>query len=95
MFYDDNDVKTRVRINMKTADANSYYLRHYQIALLLKATMKNATDFKQKAFAREQMTIAERKMTFWARHDNFNISQIFNTMIVLKNQDFSRVCVNL
>lgn len=80
---------------MHTVDANSLYLKHYQIALLLRATVKNAVDFKHKQVAREQLSIAERKISFWERHKNFDLSLICNNLMSLKKCDMSQVCIAL
>lgn len=80
---------------MNTLDANSYYLKHYQIALLLRATEKNAINFNHKAIAREQLTIAERKLSFFERHKNFDLSQILNDIIRLKRHNYHDVCIAL
>lgn len=94
MFYNDN-VKMRIRVNFRYIDANTYYLKHYQISLLLRATMHNATNFRHKAIANEQLIIAERKISFFERHKNFDLSQILNDVIRLKKMNMSQVCIAL
>ena len=91
LFYQEN-VKSRARfVNNK---ATEYYCKHYQIALILKATIKNTTDCKNRMIANEQLSIAERKMMFWERKEEFDMKQALSEIAKMKNCNFANVCVD-
>lgn len=98
MFYDDN-LKMRSRVNLNDLSASevfTHYLKHYQISLLLRATERNAASFEQKSKAREQLTIAERKISYWERHKRFEFTnENIRCLTAVKQMNMSDVCVNL
>ena len=59
--------------NIADADATDFWLRHFSNALYLRfiAQHKN-TSTSEKAQANKELAIADRKMTFWAKHPNYS-----------------------
>lgn len=56
-------------------DAIKHWATHYDNSLYLTFLVKNETDRNARAQATAELTIAERKMTFWKRHPNWNSTE--------------------
>jgi hypothetical protein len=54
---------------------NSQWATHSYNHFVLEHIAKASKDFNERQQARKEMDVAERKMTFWERHDMFDEAQ--------------------
>lgn len=69
-IYSENREPFSGTIDFSRIDAVKQYVKHYENSLLLLMFMSQGTVV-EKAQARKEMAICERKMKFWERQDNF------------------------
>lgn len=62
------------------------YLEHYGNYLILDAISKAPKNAVEKRQALKEMTICERKLTYWQRHPNFDDQEAKRGVAVLKAQ---------
>jgi hypothetical protein len=57
-------------------NATAKYVEHFRNSLYLQFLANHPrTTWNEKTQARKELVIAERKMTYWRRHPNFNAQQ--------------------
>ena len=58
-------------------DAPKHWLTHYyNHKYLVFITLHASTTFKEKQQAHKELTICQRKLTFWAKHPNWSVERI-------------------
>ena len=70
-IYSDTREPFSGSIDFSRIDAVKQFLKHYDNSLFLLLLMSQGTVI-EKAQARKEMAICERKMKFWERQDNYN-----------------------
>jgi hypothetical protein len=68
----------------ETWDAVKGYLNHYSNYLVLDFMAKTSKDGREKAQARKELTICERKLAYWRRHPNFRLDEVTRGVEKLK-----------
>jgi hypothetical protein len=73
-IYEDNPIRTGKSFAIPDdIDAVGAYLKHYDNLLFLDFMAKNpGSTFIEKAQARKEILVAERKLKYWERHPNFD-----------------------
>jgi hypothetical protein len=66
--------------------ASDYYITHYRNYLILKFIWETEEDFNQKRSAMEEMSIAERKMDHWKKHDNWDFQEVSQKVAKLNRE---------
>ena len=75
------------KLDLSRMDATKQYLKHYSNLLLLKVIMGDAkTSVVDKAQARKETSICERKLAYWARHHNYVHEDALRGMDKLKKE---------
>lgn len=73
IFYDEGNAKnSNFNINISRMNPNTQWANHSYNWIVLEHISKASTDFHEKAQARKEMEIAERKMKFWERQPKFD-----------------------
>ena len=74
-FYsDESEVYTGHPVAYSRQNATKHYLTHYRNAKYLMFFAKNEESFTDRAQANKELKIAERKMAYWLKHPNFDVS---------------------
>jgi hypothetical protein len=73
-------------INFDRVDATKSYLNHYQNFLTLDFIAQKSKDGREKAEARAEMQIAERKMKFWQRQVRYDQTDALRGVERLKKE---------
>lgn len=72
-FYSDSGSGGSVNLNMLSRmDPTKQYCKHLDNWFFLKFVLMNSTDFAERAQANKELTICERKMTYWKRNGRFD-----------------------
>ena len=83
--YDPNAKYDGPNIDPSRCDATKCYMTHYENLLLLKVIMGDAkSTVAEKAQARIETTICERKMSYWARQANYDQARALREMDAAK-----------
>lgn len=84
--YDDS-VKSKYLVSeYESQDANSYYMTHYKNFLYLDFLATKSDDFSERAQARKEIEIANRKMKYWMRHPNYDQKIVNEAICLAKKQ---------
>jgi hypothetical protein len=84
--YSDDRQPFTGSFNFRAADSTARYLEHYSNSLLLTVMVREARDFSEKKQALKELDIAERKMKFWERQENFDRARMVRGCQELKDQ---------
>ena len=57
-------------------NATGAYINHYNNSLLLSFIARESDNFAEKAQARKELAMAEKKMDHWKKHPNFNAEEV-------------------
>ena len=85
IIYDDNVRSDGPPSNLSCMDATRIWLGHFSNSLILSAIQQKPRDFSERHQATKELTICERKMTFWRRHPNFDQQKASSEAQKLKN----------
>lgn len=86
-FYNDNVKYDGPNIDPSRCDAVKCYMKHYENLLFLKVLMGDAkTSVVDKAQARKETIICERKMSFWARQHHYDKERALREMDAAKKR---------
>lgn len=86
-FYSDQTEQFSGNLDLSRMNATKHWLRHFGNSLELKWLMGHPqTTIHEKAQARKEMVICERKMAFWARQPNYDKHQALLGAEELKRQ---------
>jgi len=66
--------------------ANRYYMTHYANFLYLDFISKKSDDVSERAQARKEIEIANRKMRYWKFHPNYDQTVINELCIAAKKK---------
>jgi hypothetical protein len=83
--YDDG--RAEVPANLppyETWNAVKGYLNHYANYLYLDFLSKQSTDGRERAQARKELTICERKLKYWTTHPNWDKKAVLEGVEKLK-----------
>ncbi len=75
IFYDQGNAKNKdFNFGMiQKMNPNSNWANHSYNHFVLTHIAKNSDNFNERAQARKEIEIAERKMKFWERHPDFEL----------------------
>lgn len=86
-FYSDTSVRAPFKGNIWAMNATKVYLGHYDNLLFLKFLMNNErSSFVEKAQARKETELCEKKLKFWSSHPNYSQADALNGCIELKKK---------
>lgn len=86
IFYSDNPERPNFTPPYHTWKATENYLQHYYNALMLRFIAKNTNDFREARQAEKELVIAEKKMTRWKQHPNYDHARVLEGIKKLKEQ---------
>jgi hypothetical protein len=66
--------------------ANRYYMTHYENFLYLNFISTKSDDVSERAQARKEIEIANRKMKYWMHHPNYDQTVINELCIAAKKK---------
>ena len=91
-IYSDTSANTGpIDLNaLARCDANKKYLEHYSNLLMLKVFLVEGTTV-EKLQAAKEITICERKLTYWTRHERYDQKIVTEGCSALKKQWNGRV----
>lgn len=72
-------------INLARINATKKALSHYSNALFLTAVQQKPRDLNEKRQATKELTICERKITYWRRMSNFDKTLYENEALKMRN----------
>jgi hypothetical protein len=85
LVYDENAPRMMGGFrSLANANATAIYLTHFQNKLYLNFIAMNSDIHEEKAQANKELLICERKLTFWARHPNYEQSVVTEEIARLK-----------
>ncbi len=85
IFYSDQRSEGgAVSVPYEKWNANKGYLKHYENYLMLDFISKASKDGRERAQARKEMDICERKLAFWTRHPNYDQAEVTRGVQKLK-----------
>jgi len=67
-------------------NAVKHYLKHYANYLYLDFIAKASKDGRERAQARKEMAICEKKMAYWKRHPRYDQAEVTKGVQELKAQ---------
>jgi len=70
LIYDENSVRTGSNIRVHELDGTKHYLKHYGYKLELTFFAKHGTR-QERWQAEKELTICERKLSYWEKHPRF------------------------
>lgn len=86
-FYNPNEKYDGPQIDPTRCDATKCYMTHYENLLFLKVIMGDAsTSVVEKAQARKETEICERKMAYWARQHHYDQPRALREMDAAKKR---------
>lgn len=91
IIYEEFPIRTvGVEFNFEDADATKFYMEHYKNRLLLQFIANNTlATFDEKAQARKELVICDRKLEYWRKHPNFS-QQVANDHCSKALRDWSQ-----
>jgi hypothetical protein len=84
IIYSENQTYVGPKFDLTLCDATAKCLEHYSNALFLIAVQQKPKDFAERHQATKELTICERKMTWWKRMPNFDQQRFVNEVAKMK-----------
>lgn len=86
-FYEENQVRGGAPpVPYHDQDANRAWIGHYRNSLMLRFFEQNDPDIRQRAQARRELQICERKLEYWRRHANYDQQRAIRDAEVAKKE---------
>lgn len=86
-FYTDTGPRTPVNVGLiQNMDPNIQYKKHLENWFFLKFILINSKDWQEKSQATKELTICDRKLSYWKRNPRFDHKQMMADTTELKKK---------
>ena len=86
IFYDEHSAGGKFEGDYYKMNATKHFLTHYANFLTLQFIVNSTKNLYEKAQATKEKDIADRKMTYWKRHPNYDHEKAQAEVAKLKAQ---------
>ena len=84
--YSDDKSAGKSPVPYEVWKATDNYLQHYNNMMLLDFLATNSKDGVERAQARKELELAQKKMEFWKHHPNYDQERVTAGVLKIKRQ---------